>query len=115
MISKFDTVAVKVKPPSFFSSKGRMGRLRYALHVTWLLAIGFLSAGFLIVPITLAAGLQIVVLSVKRLTDCGFASWWAFLLIVPFANLAMVAFLMIWPGREEEVFEHERLQGDFKI
>lgn len=106
---------------SFFSSKGRIGRLRYALHVSWLLVLAVVSTGLFLFPIGLFAYCLIGVLSVKRLRDCAFRAAWALLLILPAVNLAMIVFLMFWPEREEEVFEHEKLldkamhQGNFKI
>ncbi|MDP2035199.1 MAG: hypothetical protein Q8K29_17485 [Polaromonas sp.] len=81
--------------PGFFSSNGRIGALRYFIHLAWLLPVGVF---FLWMPlVSLPALCMIGVLTVKRLRDCGLSKHWAWTMIIPGVNLVGIVLLIFWP------------------
>ena len=107
--------------PRMFAANGRIGRLRYAAYtflasfIIMLVAVmggGFLAAllsGFdpeVIVGYALVIGVGIYVppfavffvMAKRRLNDMNQSGWWSLLVLSPLANLALMLYLMLWPG-----------------
>jgi len=96
----------------FFTNEGRLNRLPYFIRVTVLgglqrllfkvlgnnnLALGSLFRGLLFV--VLVAGATIILVQViKRLHDMEHSGWYALLLLVPIANIALGLFLTFKKG-----------------
>lgn len=91
-----------------WSFDGRIGRLRYFSWVTVisiLLAIVSAALGMIFNPSTLMRLLISTVLSIaatpiaaKRSRDLGWSGWWAFLIIIPIANLCIGLAFTFMPG-----------------
>jgi len=107
----------------FFSSKGRIGRLRYISYISSLILMGIIAAFVLMAFFGLSAKpysslrhnsdfwvllLPLVVvlfsfftLSIQRLHDANRSGWFALLLLVPLLNVMIVLALAGTPGTAE--------------
>lgn len=98
--------------PSWFSVQGRIGRLRYLVYslipaLVLLLLLAYLAGPRGVgrdVRIELALGFAAAALSVwavmtrRRLGDVALPGWWALLVVVPLANVALAAYLLFRRG-----------------
>lgn len=122
--------AITPAPPTqfgelkIFSTQGRLGRVRYigysmglALLINLAMAVlggatvalgqiesggealSWLGGGLLII-LGLLALIVSLLLTIQRLHDFNGSSWWAVLILVPLANLALYLTLLIMPGTQ---------------
>jgi uncharacterized membrane protein YhaH (DUF805 family) len=104
----------------FFSTAGRVGRVRYLGYLTigYFLAVvaigglvgamfGIGSGGSMVnSPVFIgAAGLVyvamlvfVIFMAIQRLHDCDSAGWWMFLMLVPLVNFFLFLYLVFMPG-----------------
>lgn len=100
--------------PKVFSFSGRIGRLRYlAYGLLWNLAaslvVGLIAfaaynaANLVVVVLAIFASVAIAMvpmfsLTVRRLNDLDNSGWWSLLYLVPLVSLALVIYVLFWPG-----------------
>ena len=107
--------------PAMFSTEGRIGRLRYLTYsflVTLTVAAlaGALAgvgaallgrgngamSGTLVIVMGLVIYIPVLIVSFtmmkRRLNDLNHTGWLSLLMLVPFLNILMAFYLMLWPG-----------------
>lgn len=96
----------------FFDVEGRANRTEFCMFYIGVLSIGCLLAlldvvlgwgspekdyGVLVRIFLVVAFVLLLIVTVRRLHDINFSSWWALVLFVPFVSFLMLLFLLVWP------------------
>lgn len=99
----------------FFAFSGRLGRLRFITYGVFsaflVMLVGGIGAAILI-PVSAEFGVLLYAafmlittvygfsLYIRRLHDLGQSGWWSLLMFVPLLNLALLVYLLFFPGAQ---------------
>jgi len=113
---------IEQEAPKLFSTRGRMGVLKYAAQtLMWTLAFGLVITALFAVtgvisggassPSGVIMGVSLILslpfifllccLAVKRLHDINLSGWFALLTLVPVVGMFFAFYMMLRPGKDE--------------